>query len=72
MYVYYELPVEMMRSRGYSDCGFFLWYDVGGIYDDRLFVKPVKSAVLLMPNAVYELPYEGGKEMLLVGKDMNL
>ena len=39
---------------------------VGGIYDDRLLVKPVKSAVSLMPNAVYELPYEGSKEMLLV------
>lgn len=39
---------------------------VGGIYDDRLLVKPVKSAVSLMPNAVYELPYEGAKEMLLV------
>ena len=39
---------------------------VGGIYDDRLLVKPVKSAVSLMPNAIYELPYEGAKEMLLV------
>lgn len=39
---------------------------VGGIYDDRLLVKPVKSAVSLMPNATYELPYEGSKEMLLV------
>lgn len=39
---------------------------VGGIYDDRLLVKPVKSAVNFMPNAVYELPYEGAKEMLLV------
>ena len=42
---------------------------VGGIYDDRLFVKPVKSvksAVSLMPNAIYELPYDGAKEMLLV------
>ena len=39
---------------------------VGGIYDDRLLVKPVKSAVALMPDAVYELPYEGAKEMLLV------
>ncbi|MBP1549043.1 MAG: TfoX/Sxy family protein [Oscillospiraceae bacterium] len=39
---------------------------VGGIYDDRLLVKPVKSAVDLMPDAVYELPYEGAKEMLLV------
>ena len=39
---------------------------VGGIYDDRLLVKPVKSAVSLMPTASYELPYEGAKEMLLV------
>jgi len=39
---------------------------VGGIYDDRLLVKPVKSAVSFMPNASYELPYEGAKEMLLV------
>ena len=39
---------------------------VGGIYDDRILVKPVKSAVSLMPNATYELPYEGSKEMLLV------
>lgn len=39
---------------------------VGGIYDDRLLVKPVKSAISLMPNAIYELPYEGAKEMLLV------
>ena len=39
---------------------------VGGIYDDRLLVKPVKSAISLMPDAAYELPYEGAKEMLLV------
>ncbi len=38
----------------------------GGIYDDRFLVKPVKSAVSLMPDAAYELPYEGAKEMLLV------
>ena len=30
---------------------------VGGIYDDRLLVKPVKSAVDYMPTAIYELPY---------------
>lgn len=41
---------------------------VGGIYDDRLLVKPVKSAVNFMPNVVYEIPYEGAKEMLLVGE----
>ena len=39
---------------------------VGGIYDDRLLVKPVKSAISLMPDATFELPYEGAKEMLLV------
>ena len=39
---------------------------VVGIYDDRLLIKPVKSAISLMPDATYELPYEGAKEMLLV------
>lgn len=39
---------------------------VGGIYDDRLLVKPVKSAIDYMPEVLYELPYEGTKEMLLV------
>ena len=34
--------------------------------DNRLLVKPVKSAVRLMPNAIYEPPYEGAKDMLLV------
>ena len=39
---------------------------VGGIYDDRFLVKPVKSALMMMPNAQLELPYEGTKEMLMV------
>ena len=39
---------------------------IGGIYDDRFLVKPAASAKRLMPDAAYELPYEGGKEMLLV------
>ena len=39
---------------------------VGGIYDDRFLVKPVKSATAYMPIAKYELPYDGAKEMLLV------
>ena len=34
--------------------------------DDRLLVKPVASTVRLMPDAVYETPYEGAKEMILV------
>ena len=39
---------------------------VGGVYDDRLLVKPTKSARALMPQAALELPYEGAKAMLLV------
>ena len=38
----------------------------GGIYDNRLLVKPVPSAISLLPDAIYESPYEGAKEMLLV------
>lgn len=38
----------------------------GGIYDDRLLVKPVKSAREYMPDAPFELPYAGAKEMLHV------
>lgn len=39
---------------------------VGGIYDDRFLVKPTASAKRLMPDAPYELPYEGAGQMLLV------
>ena len=39
---------------------------IGGIYDNRLLVKPIKSATSFMPNITYELPYEGAKEMLLI------
>ena len=39
---------------------------VGGIYDDRFLVKPVKAALEMMPDADRELPYEGAKEMLLI------
>lgn len=40
--------------------------DDGGIYDDRLLVKPTDSAKALLPNARYELPYDGAKAMLFV------
>ena len=42
---------------------------VGGIYDDRFLVKPTKSAIAMMPDAEWELPYEGAKEMLLADVD---
>jgi TfoX/Sxy family transcriptional regulator of competence genes len=48
---------------------YILYYQgkiIGGIYDDRFLLKPVKSASEMMPDAKMELPYEGAKEMLLV------
>ena len=36
------------------------------ICDDRLLVKPVPAAKAMLPNALFEPPYEGAKEMLLV------
>ncbi len=49
--------------------GYIIYYHgkiVGGIYDDRFLVKSVKFAIEYMPNAKYELPYDGTREMLLV------
>ena len=37
----------------------------GGVYDDRLLIKPVKAALQLLPDAPTELPYEGAKPMLM-------
>ena len=48
---------------------YLLYYQgklVGGIYDDRLLVKPTPSTKALLPEAPLALPYEGAKEMLLV------
>ena len=45
---------------------------VGGIYDDRLLVKPIKAAISYISTATYELPYEGAKEMLLVDEVDNI
>ena len=39
---------------------------IGGIYDDRFLVKPTAAAQAMMPQAEYQLPYPGAKEMLVV------
>ena len=39
---------------------------IGGIYDDRFLIKPTKSAMALLPDAEYVLPYNGAKPMLLI------
>ena len=48
---------------------FILYYRgkvFGGIYDDRLLVKPVPVAVKMMPDAEMEPLYDGAKKMILV------
>lgn len=47
-------------------CVYYREKVIGLICDNRFLLKPVKSAVEMMPGAPMELPYEGGKEMLLV------
>lgn len=39
---------------------------IGGIYDNRLLLKPVKSVDEILPDGLYEAPYPGAKKMLLV------
>jgi len=39
---------------------------VGDICDNRLYIKPVKSAMEYMPDATLEPPYKGAKDYLLV------
>ena len=36
----------------------------GGIYDDRLLIKPTEKAKELLPNAEYAIPYNGAKPMI--------
>ena len=51
---------------------FIIYYQnkiIGGIYDDRLLVKDVRSARELMPDAPLELPYDGAKKMIVEFKE---
>jgi len=60
-----ELRVTTRKMMGeyilYADGKIF-----GGIYDDRLLVKPVAAALAMLPSAKKQLPYEGAKPMLRV------
>ena len=60
-----ELRVTTRKMMG----EFILYADgkvFGGIYDDRLLVKPVPAALKLLPGAKKQLPYEGAKPMLRI------
>ena len=39
---------------------------VGGIYDDRLLLKPTRSILIRLPDAVMQHPYDGAKPMVLI------
>lgn len=39
---------------------------VGGIYDNRFLIKPTKPLLEIISQPVFELPYEGAKEMILI------
>lgn len=39
---------------------------VGGIYDDRFLIKPLTSALEYISEIIFETPYEGAKEMILI------
>lgn len=38
----------------------------GGIYDNRFLVKPLKAALNMIDNPIYQTPYPGGKDMILI------
>ncbi len=60
-----ELRVTTRKMMGeyilYADGKIF-----GGIYDDRLLVKPVAAAKAMLPSAKLQLPYDGAKPMLRI------
>lgn len=61
-------PLEGVTSRAMMG-EYLLYYKgklFGGIYDDRLLVKPIDAAKEYMPDAQFQTPYEGAKDMLFV------
>ena len=39
---------------------------VGGIYDNRLLVKPTNDALKIIQNPVMEIPYPKGRPMIMI------
>lgn len=66
-YVMENLPEEC-RSRAMMGEYLVYYMDklIGGIYDNRLLLKPVNAVKEFLPDAPYELPYEGAKLMPMV------
>ncbi|MBQ8374497.1 MAG: TfoX/Sxy family protein [Clostridia bacterium] len=69
---YLEFVLGQLKNSGVSYkkmMGEYLLYSggvlFGGIYDDRLLIKPTEKAKELLPTAEYALPYDGAKPMLV-------
>ena len=71
---YLDYAMEQLSEVGGVTCkpmmGEYILYRngkvFGGIYDDRMLIKPTKAAKEMLPDAPTALPYPGAKEMLLV------
>lgn len=69
---YLDYIMEQLPKEAYSRAmmGEYLVYYrdklIGGIYDNRFLLKPVNAVKELLPDAPYELPYEGAKLMPMV------
>ena len=66
-FVMEQLPAEVANRAMMGE--YVLYYRgrvFGGLYDNRLLVKPIPAALALLPQARQELPYDGAKPMLLV------
>ena len=70
---YLDLVVDTIALPGLSSrkmMGEYLLYLdgvlFGGIYDDRLLLKPLPAFRAMLPDAPMETPYPGAKSMLLV------
>lgn len=65
-----EITIRPMMGEYVLYCGGKV---VGGVYDDRLLLKPTPAALRLVKEAGLETqlerPYDGGKEMLLADVD---
>ena len=48
---------------------FIIYYHgkiIGGIYDNRLLIKPTESVLKIIPDAKMEIPYPKGKPMIMI------
>ena len=75
LYGKYAIDLRLVRTDGvthrdlrWGDITYYNGRIIGGIYDNRLLVKPVKAAISCLPDAPYEFPYDGAKPMLRVTK----